>query len=234
MLSTKEENETAVLNHLKLLPANNAQVEAYTLSSISESLGIDSSKVDVAISDLVSDDLVISRKVQINVYVPKNQAGYRVLSRFASKEYIGYSPYWSMSFAFALLFVLILAFGNFSAPSTVTTLNESYSYGVKVGVPLSFIVCLFGGLFFQYTLTKFRRWQLISEKSYRLLSDLIKHSVYTFVPLFVGAFLVLYLFGMSLQPTVAVGLLAISITFSLGYEGLKRRKPEEKKEEPKT
>jgi hypothetical protein len=216
MLSTKEQIKTAVLNHLKMLPTNNAQVEAYTLSSISESITADSSKVATALSELANEDLVTSRKVQLDVYVPKNQEGFRILSSFASKEYIGFSPYWAIVFVFGLFLVILLAFGNFP--------NETYIVGVRNGAILSFLVCFFGGGILQNILIKFRRWQLVSEESYRTISDLIKHSLYAFIPPFIVYYLILTYYGRPLESTVIVGLLAISVACSFGYEQVKKTK----------
>lgn len=216
MLSTKEETKTAVLNHLKLLPASKTQVEAYTLSSISESINVDSSKVSTALYELDKENSVISRKVQLEVYMPKNEQGLRTLSSFASKGYIGYSSYWAMVFAFGLLLVALFAYGNFP--------DAKYTDGVRNGAILSFLVCFFGGGLLQAALTDFRRWQLVSEKSYRLVSDLFKHSAFLFVPLFVVVYLILSYYSKPLEPTVVIAMLALSVASSFAYEGLKRKR----------
>lgn len=199
-----------------MLPANNIQVEAYTLSSISESITADSSKVATALSELADEDLVRSRKVRLDVYVPKNQEGFRILSGFASKEYIGYSPYWAIIFAFGLFLATLLAFGNFN--------NETYAVGVRNGAILSFVVCFVGGGILQNILIEFRRWQLVSEKSYRIISDLIKHSLYVFIPLLIVGYLILTYLGRPLESTAIVGLLGISVACSFGYEQVKKTK----------
>ena len=205
----------AVLNHLKILAENNAQVEAYTLATISKSIGEDSSRVETALYELEKENSILSRKVQLDVYVPKNQQGFQILSSFALKNYIRYSLYWATAIVFCLFFVTLLTFGNFS--------SETYTFGVRYGVVLSFFVCFFGGLGLQYVLTKFRRWQLVSEKSYRIISDLIKHSTYVFIPSFIIYYAIMTYFGRPLESTVTVALLALSVGCSLGYEQIKKK-----------
>lgn len=219
------------MKHLKSLPQTNAQIEAYTLASISENIKIDSSKVSTALSELESEDAINSRKVQINVFVPKNEEGSRILSSFASKEFIGYSPYWASIFAFAIFIALLLAYGRFQFQTTsqTETFTDVYSAGVRNGAFLSFLISFTGGAILQIVLTKFRRWQLVSEKSYKLISDLIKHIAYVFVPLFFAVYLMLSYYSISLEPAIILGMLTVSIAFSSAYEGLKRKREHEDK-----
>lgn len=225
MLSTKEETKTAVLKHLKSLPESNVQVEAYTLSSISESVKIDSSMVSTALDDLENEDLIISKKVQINVYVTKNQDGSRILSSFALKEYIGYSQSWAFLFAAVIFFVLLMAFGSFQFQTTsqTETVSDVYTTGVHNGALLSLLTFFVGGVLLQTGLTRFRRWQIVSEKSYRLIGNLIKHSAYLFIPLLIAFYVILFYFSTPLEPTIILGLLTFSVGTSIAYEALKKR-----------
>jgi len=225
MLQTREEIKKAIIDYLKLLPNKTTQVEEYTLSAISEKVKADISKVEVAIADLKNDGLINVRKVQLDVYVPKNQDGFQILATFAKKEYITFSSYWAVFFGFALLFGAISALGNsIQPPAEITALSDAYGTGLRYGIIASFLVCILGGMIIQNALTKFRRWQIVSEKIYKLITDLVKHSTYIFVPSFIVYYALSSYYGQPIQATVVVALLALSVGSSLGFEQLRRSK----------
>jgi len=225
MLQTKEQIKKAIVDYLRLLPKKTTQVEEYTLSTISEKVKADSSKVEVAIDELEKEGLIDIRKVQLEICLPKNQDGSQILAIFANKKYITFSPYWAVSFGFALLFGAILALGNsIQPPAEITILSDAYVMGLRYGIAASFLFCIVGGMVIQNALTRFRRWQIVSEKIYKLIADLIKHSTYIFVPSFIVYYALSSYYGQPIQATGVVALLALSVGSSLGFEQLRRSK----------
>jgi len=164
MLQTKEEIKKAIRDYLVDLPSKTKQFEGYTLSKISEKVKADSSKVDEAISELEEEGLLDSRKVQLDIYVPKTESGFEVLTTFAKKGYVSFSPYWAVFFGFALLFIGVYVWGDYlNLPTGMETLFDAYLMGIRHGIVGSFAVGLIGGILIQNALSKFRRWQIVDE-----------------------------------------------------------------------
>jgi hypothetical protein len=222
MLQTKEQIKKAIVDYLGLLPKKTTQVEEYTLSTISEKVKADSSKVEVAITELKNEGLIDIQKVQLEICLPRNQDGSQILATFANKKYITFSPYWAIIYGFALLFGAILALGD-RVPG-FTTLYDAYVVGFRYGCLATFLACFVGGMVIQGALTRFRCWKILSEKIYKLVTNLVKHSVYIFVPLFIVYYALLSYFGQPIEATVVVALLALSVGTSLGFEQLRRSK----------
>jgi len=132
MLRTREDIKKAILDYLVGLTDKTGQLEKYTLPKISEVVQADISKVEEALSELEEEGVVDSRKAQLDVYVPQNQNGFQVLSIFAKKGYIIYSPYWAVFFGFALFFIGFSVWGNsLSLPAETETLFDSYLMGIR-------------------------------------------------------------------------------------------------------
>jgi len=222
MLQTKEEIKKAIVDYLRLLPKKTTQVEEYTMSTISEKVKADSSKVEVAVAELKNEGLIDVQKVQLEICLPRNPDGSQILATFANKKYITVSPYPAIIFGFALLFGAILILGE-RFPG-FTTLYDAYLVGLRFGSLATFLVCLVGGMVIQNALIRFRSWKILSEKMYKLITDLVKHSIYIFVPLFIVYYAVSSYFGQPIQATVVVALLALSVGSSLGFEQLRRSK----------
>jgi len=154
----------AIVSYLKLLPSKTTQVEEYTLSVISEKVKADISKVEVAMNELKDKGLIDVRKVQLDVYVPKDQEGSQILATFAKKKYITSSSYWAAFFGFVLLFGPMLVWGNsIQPPATITALADAHVTGLLYGMIASFLACVIGGLVIQNLLTRFRCWQITSD-----------------------------------------------------------------------
>jgi len=224
MLRSKEEIKKSVLDYLINRPRKTRQVEEYTASRISEVVKANISKVEEAITELEQENLLDSRKVHLDVYVPKTEEGSEVLTVFARRGYIAYSPYWAMSFGIGLLFIGLLIWGNsLTLPTQATTLFESYLLGIRYGIFGSFVVGLIGGQVIQNMLSKFRRWQIISEKAYEIVSSLFRYTAYVFVALFVIYYIVASQLGSPLDPSLIVALLAIATGLAVGYKQIQSR-----------
>jgi len=227
MLKTKEDIKKAVLDYLVNRPRQAKQVEEYTASKISEVVKADISQVEEAITELEQENLLDSRKVQLDVYVPNTEEGFEVLTTFARRGYIAYSPYWAVFFGFALLFIGFSILGNYlSLPAQVNTLFESYLMGIRYGIIGSFVAGLLGGYIIQNALSKFRRWQIVSEETYETISSLVKYTAYLFVPLVIVYYVASRQLGYSFELSVVIVLLGISIASAFSYERIKRRKKE--------
>jgi len=225
MLQTKEQIKKAIVDYLGVLPKKASQVEEYTVSTISEKVKAESSKVEVAIAELKDEGLIDVRKVQLQVCVPKNPDGSQILATFANKKYITFSPYWSVSFGFAIFFCAILALGkSIQPPTEIIAVSDAYVTGLRYGIVGSFSFSIIGGMIIQNALTEFRRWQIVSEKIYKLITDLVKHSAYIFVPLFIVYCFLSSYYGQPVQAAVVATLLGVSVATSVGYEGLRRSK----------
>jgi hypothetical protein len=225
MLKTTEEIKKAVLDYLTSRPRRTKQVEEYTASRISEIIKANISQVEDALAELTDEDLVDSRRVQLDVYVPNNEEGFKVLTVIAEKGYMIYSTYWAVFFGFALLFIGFLLLGSYlSVPSQITDLFVAYHTGILYGIAGSFIAAFFGGYIIQYILTKFRRWQIVSEETYETLSSLVKYTIYLFVPSVGIYYLVSRQFGYSFELGVVATLLGIAIAASFGYKQLMKQK----------
>lgn len=225
MLKTKEDIKKAVLDYLVNHPRKTKQVEEYTASRISEIIKADTSKVEEAIAELEEENLVDSRKVQLDVYVPKTEEGFEALTSFARRGYIAYSPYWAVAFGFGLLFIGVLILGNYlGLPAQVNTLSESYLMGIRYGIIGSFVAGLLGGVVIQNALSKFRRWQIVSEEIYETISSLVKYIIYLFVPFVLVYYIASKQLGYSFELGIVVTLLSIAIATAIGYKQLVKRK----------
>ncbi|OGH05843.1 MAG: hypothetical protein A2W22_06755 [Candidatus Levybacteria bacterium RBG_16_35_11] len=225
MLKTKEEIKKAVLDYLVNSPSKTKQVENYTLSRISEAVQMDVSKVKEALEELKNDNLVDSREVQLDVYVPKNQDGSKVLTFFAAKGFITYSPYWAVLLGIMMLFIGFSVWGHsLSLPAETTTLIEAYLMGIRNGIVGSFIIGWFGGYIIHEALGKFRRWQLVSEEDYETISSLLKYSFYIFVVLGISYYIISNQLGYRVELTSFLVLLGVSVASAFSYEGIKRKK----------
>jgi len=225
MLRTREDIKKAILDYLGGLTDKTGQLEKYTLPKISEVVQAEISKVEEALSELEEEGVVDSRKVQLDVYVPQNQNGFQVLSIFAKKGYVFYSPYWAVFFGFALLFIGFSVWGNsLSLPAETETLFDSYLMGIRHGIMGSFVAGLLGGMFFQNMLSGFRRWQIIAEEDYKNISNVFKYSIYIFFALGVSYYIGSNQFGYPLESAVIIGLLGISVASAFSYEHIRSRR----------
>lgn len=224
VLQTKEEIKRAIRDYLVNLPSKTKQVEEYTMSKISDVVKAEISNVEEAIEELEGEKLVDSRKVELKVYVPKTREGSQVLTTFARKEYITYSPYWAVFFGFALLFIgLLIGERNLTLPAQAETSFEAYLIGIRHGLGGSFAVGLLGGLVIQNILSKFRCWQIVSEEIYETISRLVKYSAYLFVPLVIGYYVVANQLGYQFELSIIFVLLGISVASAFSYERISRK-----------
>lgn len=225
MLKTQEEIKKAVRDYLVKLPSETKHVEEYTLSRISEAIKADISQIEKAIESLKEEEILDSQKIYLEVFVPKNEEGFGLITAFAKGRLIRFSPYWAITFGFALLYVGFRAWGNYlSLPADIYTLSEAYLKGVEYGIGYSFLVGLIGGIAIENLLTKFRRWQIVSDEVYAAISSLFKHSAYIFVPLGIGYYLIATQVGYPLEPSVFATLLGIAVAIAFGYRQTTKEK----------
>lgn len=225
MLKTKEEIKKKILDYLVDVSGKTRQVEGYTLSKISEAVQAEISQVEKAMEELEEEGSVNSRKAQLKLYVPQTRDGFQVLSTFAKKGFISYSPYWACFFGFALLFIGFSIWGNYlSPPAQIETLFDSYLAGIRNGIIGSFVAGLLGGLFFQNVLSQFRRWQIIAEEDYKTISSILKYSIYIFAALGIPYYVGSNQLGYPLESAAIIGLLAISFASAFSYELIKSRR----------
>lgn len=218
MLQTQEEIKKAVRDYLAELPSKTKHVEEYTLSRISQVIKADISKVEEAIESLIEEKILDSRKIHLEVFVPKNKEGFGLITVFAKEKLIKYSPYWAIAFGFALLYIGFRAGGNhLSLPADIQTLSEAYLKGVEYGIGYSFLVGLVGGIVIENLLSKFRCWQIVSEEVYATISNLFKNIVYIFGALGIGYYLIANQIGYPLEPGVFAALLGIAVAVAFGY-----------------
>lgn len=225
MLQTQEEIKKAVRDYLVKLPSKTKHVEEYTLSRISEAIKADISQVEEAIKSLLGEEILDSRKIHLEVFVPKNEEGFGLITIFAKEKLIKYSPYWAITFGFALLYIGFRAWGNYmSFPADIHTLSEAYLKGVEYGIGYSFLVGLVGGIVIENLLSNFRCWQIVSEEVYATISNLFKHIVYVFGALGIGYYLIANQIGYPLEPGVFVTLLTIAVAVAFGYRQITKDK----------
>ena len=225
MLQTKEEIKKAIRDYLVNLPSKTKQFEGYTLSKISETVKADSSKVNEAISELKEEGLLDSRKIQLDIYIPKTEGGFEALTTYAKKGYVSFSPYWAVFFGFALLSIGVYAWGDcLNIPTGIETLFDAYLMGIRHGIVSSFVVGLIGGILIQNVLSKFRRWQIVSEEAYETISSLVKYTIYIFAALGISYYVVANQLGYPVELSVVIALLGIAAASAIGYKQIASRK----------
>ena len=222
---TKEEIKKAIRDYLVDLSSKTEQVEEYTTAKLAEVVHVDVSQLEEPLSELKDEDVLDSRKVSLDIYIPKTRDGFNVLATFAKNGYVTYSPYWAIFFGFAFLFILIWGWGNYlEVPAQIESLPEAYLSGIRYGIVGSFFVGLVGGFFIQDALGRFRRWQIVSEETYKTVSSLLKHSAYIFVPLILAYYVTCNQLRYSAELSIVIALLALSVASAFGYEQIMSRK----------
>lgn len=190
MLKTQAEIQKEVRDYLLNLPHKSKNAEDYTLSKISEVVSVDVTQVENALKELENEKIINSRRIQLQVYVPKNKYGFEVLAGFAKKEFITYSPYWAIVFGFVMLGIVVLSWEPyFIPPNELRTLTQAYLQGIKNGTLYSFIVGLLGGILIENLLSRFRCWQIVSEEAYEKISSLTKFIAIISI-IFIGIYII--------------------------------------------
>lgn len=221
MLQTKEELKRAIRDYLVNLPSKTKHFEDYTLSKISEAVNEESSTVDEAITELRDEGVLESRKVHLDIHLPNTDEGFEVLTTYAKKGFVSYSPYWAVFFGFALFFIGIsLGEKYLTVPTGTGTLFDAYRVGIDHGIAGTFVIGLIGGYFIQKSLGKFRRWQIVSEETYETISTIIKHTIYIFVPLVGAYYVIANHFGYPLELGVVFGLIGAAAASAFSYDQL--------------
>ena len=176
-----------------------------------------SQTLDSALSELESEKVVHTRQISVQVYLPCDDRGNRVLTDLARTGFLSYSPYWSFLFGLVIVFLLIALYPlPIQVPNGVDTLVSAYRSGLVYGIGYSILGGLIGGYVFQNLMSRFFRWQALYVRSCEIIATIAKRSVYLFVCLGVLYCLGSVYLGYLFQQPVLAGLLGVSVTAAFG------------------
>lgn len=218
MLRTKEDTKKAILEYLMNAGKDKRVVEEYTLSKITEIVQADSTQIEKAIQELRDEKLIESRKVQLDIFTPKNEDGFKALAVFAKRGYITYSPYWAFIISVMSFFAGYIVWASFQ-----TSLSDASRIQIPQAILASLGIGIIGAVIIQDILSRFRKWQLVSERSYRGVSMLVRNTAYVFLPLLTFYYAACMTWNYRFELTGALTALAISVAVSFGYQRLEQK-----------
>lgn len=217
MLATKEQVKQRIIEYLRSPQLATQDFRAFTRSQISHSVPAHAETLETALSDLERENVIATRQMNVQVYLPRDERGNNVLMELARTGFLSYSPYWSFLFGLAIVFLLIALYPlPIQVPNEVDTVTRAYRSGLMYGIGYSFLGGIIGGYLFQNLMSRFLRWQALYVNNYLIIATIAKRSVYLFILLSVIYYLGSVYLSYPFQQPVLAALLGVSVTVAFG------------------
>jgi len=163
------------LHYFKCLEAKSATIETLSISGLKQIIPAEEDRLYDALDELVKEEALDSRQVHLNIYIPRNKEGKKILKKTAESGYLSSTTYGSIFFALILLGIGIHYYPlSLPVPEIASNNYIAYKTGVVGGVIYSIIFGLSGGFVIQRFLSRFRQFQLLSEETYVIVARIIK------------------------------------------------------------